>query len=69
MRVLIVHQNFSGQYAHLARVRAAVPGNEVVFRTQRADAQILGVRKILYLAARGVPGNRIIIRAALKPGF
>lgn len=54
MRFLIVHQNFPGQYAHLARALAAVPGNEVVFLTQRADAQIPGVRKIVYRAARGV---------------
>ena len=54
MRVLIVHQNFPGQYAHLARALAAMPGSEVVFLTQRADAQIPGVRKIVYRAAREV---------------
>jgi len=29
MRLLFVHQNFPGQYAHLARHYAALPGNEV----------------------------------------
>jgi glycosyltransferase involved in cell wall biosynthesis len=31
MRLLFVHQNMPGQYKHLARHMAALPGNEVVF--------------------------------------
>ena len=30
MRLLFVHQNFPGQYRHLAAHYAAQPGNEVV---------------------------------------
>jgi hypothetical protein len=48
MKVLFVHQNFPGQYLHLARHLGATPGNEVVFITQRKDADLPGVRKIVY---------------------
>lgn len=53
MRYLFVHQNFPGQYLHLARHLAAQPGNEVVCLSQRRDAVIPGVRHIVYQAARG----------------
>jgi glycosyltransferase involved in cell wall biosynthesis len=48
MRVLFVHQNFPGQYLHLARHLGAQEGNEVVFITQRKDGTLPGVRKIVY---------------------
>ena len=54
MKVLLVHQNFPGQYLHLARHLGAVPGNEVVFITQRSSAELPGVRKIVYKPARAV---------------
>jgi glycosyltransferase involved in cell wall biosynthesis len=54
MKVLFVHQNFPGQYLHLARHLGATPGNEVVFITQRTDADLPGVRKIVYKPARTV---------------
>ncbi len=56
MRILFVHQNFPGQYVHLARHFAALPGNEVVFITQRQDASLPNVRKIIYKPHR-VPGE------------
>jgi glycosyltransferase involved in cell wall biosynthesis len=52
VRVLFVHQNFPGQYAHLAAHLAAQPGNEVVFITQRPNHPIPGVKRIVYKAAR-----------------
>jgi glycosyltransferase involved in cell wall biosynthesis len=52
MRYLFAHQNFPGQYLHLVRHLAATPDNEVVFLTQRRDATIPGVRKIVYAPAR-----------------
>jgi glycosyltransferase involved in cell wall biosynthesis len=52
LRVLFVHQNFPGQYAHLAAHLAAQPGNEVVFLTQRPNHPISGVKRIVYKAAR-----------------
>ena len=54
MKVLIVHQNFPGQYLHLARHLGATPGNEVVFITQRKDVELPGVRKIVYKPRRSV---------------
>lgn len=54
MKILFVHQNFPGQYLHLARHLGVSPGNEVVFITQRHDAQLPGVKKIVYKPARGV---------------
>ncbi len=54
MKILFVHQNFPGQYLHLARLLGAIPGNEVVFITQRKDAALPGVRKIIYKTPRTV---------------
>lgn len=54
VKILFVHQNFPGQYVHLARHLAASPENEVVFITQRADAGLPGVRKIVYRPHRAV---------------
>jgi len=54
MKVLFVHQNFPGQYLHIARHLGATEGNEVVFITQRTDADLPGVRKIVYKPAREV---------------
>lgn len=54
MNILFVHQNFPGQYLHLARHLGATPGNRVVFITQRKDATLPGVRTIVYKPQRGV---------------
>jgi len=55
VKVLFVHQNFPGQYLHVARHLGATPGNEVVFITQRRDAAALpGVKKIVYKPRRPV---------------
>jgi glycosyltransferase involved in cell wall biosynthesis len=65
MKILFVHQNFPGQYLHLARHLASVPGNEIVFITQRQDASIPGVKKIIYKPRRAVtPGIHHYLREA-----
>ena len=57
MKILFVHQNFPGQYLHLARHLGAQPENEVVFITQRQDAALPGVKKIAYKPHRGITQN------------
>jgi glycosyltransferase involved in cell wall biosynthesis len=54
MKILFVHQNFPGQYLHLARYLGSTAGNEVAFITQRKDADLAGVRKIVYEPKRKV---------------
>ena len=48
MRVFFVHQNFPGQFLHLARHLAAQPGHEVIAITKRRDAPIAGVKRVIY---------------------
>ena len=52
MKVLFVHQNFPGQYLHLARHLGSIPGNKVVSISQRADANLPGVKKVIYKPKR-----------------
>src|SRR5260370_36788709 len=52
MKVLFVHQNFPGQYLHVARHLGATRGNQVVCITQRADGNLPGVKKIVYKPKR-----------------
>jgi glycosyltransferase involved in cell wall biosynthesis len=52
MRILFVHQNFPGQYAHLLAHYSSDPANEIVFLTQRANAPFAGIRKIVYRLSR-----------------
>lgn len=54
MNILFVHQNFPGQYRHLAGHLAAVPGNQVIFITQRVNATLPGVRTLVYKPQREV---------------
>jgi glycosyltransferase involved in cell wall biosynthesis len=54
MKILFVHQNFPGQYQHLARYLGAIPGNQVVFITQRRDVSLPGVKNIVYQPSRPV---------------
>jgi glycosyltransferase involved in cell wall biosynthesis len=59
MRILFVHQNFPGQFKHLAPALVADPNNEIVAFTmhKNAPAQWQGVRLISYQAARGTTPN------------
>ncbi|MGE4239902.1 glycosyltransferase family 4 protein [Ramlibacter sp.] len=54
MRILFVHQNFPGQFRHLAPALAA-RGHDVTAMTMRADAVPLwqGVKQVAYGASRG----------------
>jgi glycosyltransferase involved in cell wall biosynthesis len=52
MKILFAHQNFPGQYLHLARHLGADPNNQVVFLTQRNDRSLPGVRNIVYRPPR-----------------
>jgi glycosyltransferase involved in cell wall biosynthesis len=54
MKVLCVHQNFPGQYLHLARHLGTQPEHQVVFITQRQDVDLPGVRKIIYKPRRTI---------------
>ena len=54
MKVLFAHQNFPGQYLPLARHLGAKGGHEIVFVTQRKDADLPGVRKVVYEPKRKV---------------
>lgn len=55
MRILFIHQNFPGQFKHLAPALAADPANEVVALTlqKNAPANWQGVRLVPYQIARG----------------
>ncbi len=54
MKILFAHQNFPGQYLHVARHLGASPGNDIVFLTQRREVTLPGVRKIVYQPKRAV---------------
>ncbi len=53
MRTLFVHQNFPGQYKHLAPILAAQPGNEVLSLSLGPTNRLPGVRNVVYKIARG----------------
>ena len=58
MKILFIHQNFPGQYLHLASHLGNIPGNEVIFITQRKDdAKLPGVRNIVYQPHRTTTKN------------
>ena len=54
MKVLFVHQNFPGQYLHLARHLARDPKNEIVAITQRKDLVLPGMKTVVYAPSRKV---------------
>jgi glycosyltransferase involved in cell wall biosynthesis len=54
MKVLCVHQNFPGQYLHLARYLGTQSEHQIVFITQRQDVELPGVRKIVYKPRRTI---------------
>lgn len=48
MKIVFMHQNFPGQYKHLARVFGADPKNEVYFVSKPKSVEIPGVKKVTY---------------------
>jgi len=52
MKLLFAHQNFPGQYLHLARHFGAQPGDEVVFLSQRKSGALPGIKKVVYTPKR-----------------
>ena len=52
MNYLFIHQNFPGQYQHIAAYLAAQPGNRVVFLSHDSQNSIEGVERISYLPYR-----------------
>jgi glycosyltransferase involved in cell wall biosynthesis len=54
MNVLLIHQNFPGQYLHIARHLGAAPGNRVIFLTQCQEGVLPGVQKLVYRPRRPV---------------
>jgi glycosyltransferase involved in cell wall biosynthesis len=57
MIILFIHQNFPGQYRHLVRHLADVPGNRVYFITQPNQNRMVGVETITYLLPPVPPLN------------
>jgi glycosyltransferase involved in cell wall biosynthesis len=54
MKVLCVHQNFPGQYLHVARYLGTRPEHQVIYITQRKEGHLPGVRKIVYKPRRTI---------------
>jgi glycosyltransferase involved in cell wall biosynthesis len=59
MKWLFIHQNFPGQFVHVAR-HLATSGDEVCFITQERERQLAGVRKIVYAPARKANTNPFV---------
>lgn len=57
MDVLFVHQNFPGQFKHLAPALAGRPGNRVVALTMRECPAIPGIQIVRYGLSRGSSQN------------
>lgn len=74
MRLLFVHQNFPGQYRHLAAHYAAQPGNEVVAVGEKANLlrpgqQLPGVKLMGYtLQPRGFDPFEGAVQKAMQRG-
>ncbi len=53
MNILLVHQNFPGQFKHLAPVLVAEPANRVVAFTMNKPAAMAGLQVVSYKPGRG----------------
>ena len=54
MRVLFLHQNFPGQFPHIASHLATLPDNQVLSISQPQAKGLLGVQNITYQPARQI---------------
>ena len=57
MRVLFLHQNFPGQFPHIASHLATLPDNQVLSISQRQARGLQGVTNIIYKPARQITKN------------
>ena len=57
MRVLFLHQNFPGQFPHIAKHLASVPVNQVLSISQPNARALEGVPNITYQPARQITQN------------
>jgi hypothetical protein len=62
-----VHQNFPGQYLHLARHLDATRGNQVVCITQRRDANLRTVIDLYDLCSLAPPTQLHLLKEATEP--
>jgi len=58
MKLLFVHQNFPGQFKHLAPALAAMPGNEVRALAMHGRTGVAGIRVVNHKVARQ-PGQNL----------
>ena len=54
MRILFIHQNFPGQFPHIARHLAADPGNQVIAICQKQAPKLAGIQYITYSPSRPI---------------
>ena len=54
MRVLFLHQNFPGQFPHIAKHFMADPNNEVIAICQKQARRLAGIKCIIYKPARPI---------------
>ena len=57
MRVLFLHQNFPGQFPHIASHLAALHGNQVLSISQQQARGLQGVTNVIYKPARQITKN------------
>jgi len=57
MRILLVHQNFPGQYRHLLRQLTDEGGHEIAFLCERPNENWPGIRKVVYKPHRAPHRN------------
>ena len=68
MRILFIHQNFPGQFPHIARHLATDPNNEVIAICQKQAPKLAGIHCITYAPNRPVTkGILTILQARSQP--
>src|ERR1019366_1472785 len=68
LKFLFVHQNFPGQFLHLARHLVAMQAHEIVFITEANANVIEGVRKVPYMKPRPASQETHIAARELDAG-